>query len=79
MERNMKELTHEGHTWFAESAGTYSVQDHDQMRVRFFCPDTHQEAFTHIPFRVETFATVPISVLMTALTEALTVLPHRRD
>jgi len=75
----MKELTHEGHTWFAESAETYSAGDHDQMRVRFFCPETHQEAFTHIPFSVETFPTVPLSVLAAALAEALAVLPHRRD
>jgi hypothetical protein len=79
MEPKMKELTLEGHTWFAESAGTYSVTDHDRMRVRFFCPETHQEAFTDIPFSIETFATVPSSVLTTALIDALTVLPHRRD
>jgi len=75
----MKELKHNGQQWFVESVETGPGEGSDRMRVRFFCPETRQEAFGHLPFRRDTFITVPVSTLTTALTDALASVPHRRD
>jgi hypothetical protein len=75
----MKELNHNGHTWVAELAGWNSrASSRENTRVRFFCRESGQEAFANIPFNVDTFDTVPVSTLATALTEALAARPQRR-
>lgn len=46
----MKLITHNERTWHATSAGTsYFADGQDNMSVRFFCPETGQEACGRLP------------------------------